>query len=216
MSFEKITFNHASEEGRGIVSASPALQSTIERFLASDQPELTVGGRFLGVGRYSTVREIDGIAIKISSPTSSRDTHESDLPRPPEDLLKQFTYMQALGGYLEAGDSDIIVPQQYFAIRSPYNGFLLGQQYMNGWEEIGEWADRIFQPDERTAFETAAVQIKSRIIRAVANTALRHGLNDLHLTKSGLHGGNILVPAGAGAATDMPLCIIDQPRTHYK
>lgn len=216
MSFEKITFNHATEEGRGIVLASPALQVTIERFLAASRPELAVGGRFLGVGRYSTVREIDGIAVKVSSPTSSRDTHESGLPRPPENLLKQFTYMQALGDYLEGGGSDIIVPQQYFAIRSPYNGFLLGQQCMNGWEEIGEWADRIFQPDEKTAFEAAAEQIKSRIIRVMTHTALRHGLNDLHLTKSGLHGGNILVPAGVGAATDMPLCIIDQPRTHYK
>lgn len=212
MSYGIEPIQHFSQEGQEVFEQSEILQEIVEIFEEMPSPERHIGGRFIGTGKYSFVRLIDDVVIKVSSPTTSEHSHKSGRPIKPENLVSQFNFLGALGNYLEKADDTIIVPRQYFVLRSVHNAYLLGQQYMNDWEPYGDWSDRAFpHPAKDHEFDAMNLQIKERITDAVGNNRLRHGLNDLRLEHEGLHLSNILVPIGAKAESPPPLCIIDQP-----
>lgn len=163
---------------------------------------------------------IGGVVMKVSTPTSSRDTYESGKPVPPENLVKQFTFLNELREYLDQRpDSNITAPKQFFVAHSSDDSFLLGQQWMEGWQTFGEWADANYSQAEEAECAAMVASVKARIIAAVTDKALLEGLNDLHLERDGkINGGNLLVPTGASRDDGLPLCIIDQPlyRQKYK
>lgn len=201
---------HFTPEGHDILRRSEHLQTIAERFWEVERPEQYIGGIFVGVGKYSSVSRVEDVALKVSSPTSSESANESGEPRMPENLFSQFRFLSALGAHLEQGDSNIIVPRQFFVMHSTHNGYLLGQQFMEGWEPYGDNSYELYE-DDPAAFKQLNAHLKARIERAVAGTALRAGLNDLRLDDKNIHVDNILVPEDVKPSKDMPLCILDQP-----
>lgn len=208
------TYRTITPAGQEHIDASPALQAVIERFWDSPEPEAVLGGLFIGSERFSKVCRIGGLAIKVSSPTSSQDTYDTGEPITPENLIDQFNYLTALREHLAKQDTSITVPEQFFVLRSRYNGYLAGMTHMADWLPYREWAPQ-WLPGSETAEHAAAAEfsdsIKQRIRAAVQGTPLWDGLNDLKLHKPQIHGGNILLPAEHKPAPDTPLCIIDQP-----
>lgn len=210
--YNECNFIRFSPEGREIFFGSAAVRQALRFFTAYPRPENSLGGRFLGAGRYSSVQMIGGIVMKASTPTSSRDAYESGRPVPPEDLVKQFTFLNELRDYLDRTDSGITAPKQYFVAHSASGNYLLGQEWMEGWQTFAEWADMEYSKDEKKECGEMVEATKARIKAAVAERALLEGLNDLHLDKEGkINGGNLLVPVGAQRDEILPLCIIDQP-----
>lgn len=214
MSFDYGSIEYITEEGKRILEGSAELRERIATFWEAPRPELMIGGRFVDVGRYSTVREIDGVVVKISSPTSSEDFNNAGKVIPPENLAAQFVFLHVLGEFLAAKQTNIVVPAQYFAIHSPHDGYMLVQEHMSGWVPIGDWVYDTYGPDDKEMFKAITKQIKDRIGSALAGTRLHRCLNDLRLDEDGMHGGNILVSKSASPEPNMPICIIDQPRIH--
>lgn len=212
MSYSSEPIQYFNPEGHEVLEQSETLQEIVEMFEETPSPERHIGGRFIGVGKYSYVRLIDDVVVKVSSPTTSKHSHESDEPIKPENLISQFNFLGALGGHLEKTNSNIIVPQQYFVLRSVHNAYLLGQQYMGGWETYADWSDKTYpHPEKDREFDAMNLRIKQRITDVVGHNKLHHGLNDLRLQRDGLHLSNILVPQAAEIEDSLPLCIIDQP-----
>lgn len=212
-----LSIKHITPAGEELLAESLLLQEVVTRFLKFESPETRIGGRIIGEGRFSTVRVFDGAAVKVSSLTSSVDSNILERPIWAEDLIKQFRYQKVLGMYLKKQNANITVPEQYFAVKSRYGAYLLCQQYMEGWQPLGEWAEETFDLSSHTKDEQKRLEqpvadlVKERIARAVGNKVLRQGLNDLRLHKKNYHSGNLLVPKGSPFEDNMPLCIIDQP-----
>lgn len=214
MPTETEPISHFSEKGHELYEQSELLQEVVSRFLNSQAPELVIGGLILGEGKYSSVRKIDNVAVKVSSPTTfSPDSSDSVTQRyaPPENLITQFDFLRRLGDYLKTQDAGIITPDQYFAVRSTHHAYLLCQQYMEGWKTISDWAVTVFAPDDEQEVMNLNETIRQRITSVVGKTTLRFGLADLFKEEKVINGGNLLVPAEAPPGPDLPLCIIDQP-----
>lgn len=210
MSFDFASIEYITEEGESILTQSPTLRERIQIFLEAAMPENMIGGKFVGTGNYSTVREIDDVAVKVSSPTSSRKWRETGESVPPENLIIQFVYLQRLRAFLIDQSANIFVPQQYFALYSPYYSYLLCQEYMRGWIDL----NKVFGPDENDKFAAATFHIIKRVEDVMSGSLLRYGLHDLYNDAYSINGGNILVPEGVEPYPGMPFCIIDQPRIH--
>jgi hypothetical protein len=196
--------------GQRYIDADPALQDLIERFWESPEPEMVLGGVFIGAERYSKVCRVGGLAIKVSSPTSSRDSDEQGRPLRAENLVNQFNYLTALRQHLQERDPSIVVPEQFFVLRSRHKAYLAGMTHMEDWLPYHTWMPERFGEVTSEARDFAD-SIRQRILNAVHDSPLRDGLTDLKLDRDQLHGGNILLPASHGPGPDTPLCIIDQP-----
>lgn len=197
--------------GHDIIRTEPRIQALLTRFWDAPEPEVVVGGRFVGAGRYSTVSLVGGIAVKICSPTSSQDYFETGIRRAPEDLIAQFDFLGELHDHLNQHDGNITTPEQFFVMRSEHHGYLLGQEYMEGYQSFIDWANDTIPVEREDIYQETYTQIKQRIKDSVAGTELGHHMTDLRLDKDGMHGGNVLVPAGTMPGPDMPFCVIDQP-----
>lgn len=202
---------HFTPEGHELLQESEDLQQALDAFWDNESPEWAIGGRFIGTGKYSSVRLIGGAALKISSPTSSEYSNENGRAARAEHLTAQFNFLRALGTHLQSTDPTICVPRQLFVAHSKFDAYALGQEYMEGWIPVADWADKYYPPEEDAAWSLMSKHIKGRIEASVAGNKLRRGLNDLLLDKSGIHGDNILIPQDAEPAPDTPLCILDQP-----
>ncbi len=222
-----LTPRTATAEGYDLLESHLPLQQAVERFLAAEQPERAMRARCIGAGRFSYVWLLDGgVVIKISSPTSSMDAHGLGQPLIAEPLTAQFSYLRALREHLERRDPSITTPRQFFVLQSAYGAYLLCQEYMDGWESLGQWVKRVLDPavvfqDERAILTNPVVRasedrIRQRLRAAVAGTTLRHGLNDLRLDTGPLHWGNLLVPQTTPADAEPRLCLIDQPGRNHR
>lgn len=213
---------HASPFGRELLNTSSLLQETIRLFADAVEPEkVRFPGRFIAWGNYGFTWLVDGVIIKITSPTSSTSVAKAKdrgvVPPavPAENLERQFTFMNLLGEHLVAQTPSIIVPTQHFVVRSGAGAYLLGQEFMEDWLPLGEWLYTVFPTPVTPAIEEKAIALwrtyKQRIADAVAGFELRHLLDDLYLEQDKFHTGNILLPPGSGPDPGIRLCIIDQP-----
>ena len=206
----------SSITGRKLLESSQQLQAVVHEFQTSATPERTINGRYIGGGRYSHIWEVEGVVVKLSSPTANRDSIQSGKPTKPEDLLEQFDFLGRLGEHLAQQPDEIIVPRQYFALCSQFGAYLLCQQYMAGWVSAQDWIGKRYgydlTDDQKQEIKTLVVTTKQRIVKAIGTSPLMSGLNDLKLDKpGGLHGGNVLFPSDAPSSLELPVCIIDQP-----
>lgn len=210
---------HSTPLGRAVLE-NPSIQQALRAYHESETPEkVTIPGiTRIGEGRFSCVGTINGIALKISSPSSGTETSDGK-PRT-EDLPEQFTTLNNLGEYLQGSSEGISTPLQIFVTQTPYGAYILGQQFMDGWVSFEQRTFQEYGPAD-TVSTTAkeeigelSIRIATRIARAIRHFPFRQNLNDLiDTTASGiwLHGGNILVPAHCTLRDTPPLCIIDQP-----
>ena len=103
-----------------------------------------------------------------------------------------------------------MVPDQYFALRSPAGNYLHAEQWMVGWASLYDVATR-----RRYSVEQEGVinrEVKQRIIASVGHTVFRLGLADVGLgATEHLHSRNVLVPEDASDLRTAPICLIDQP-----
>ena len=208
----------ATPAGHQLLEASPELQEVANRFLESNDPEdaFREHGTHLGMGSNSELRVVGGAVVKISTLTTGRQAHRTHSEIEPEDLIGQFDFMRALGAELEQmPQADVVVPEQFFAIKSNRDDYLLVQQNMVGWQPIGSWSsDRGYGP--RRSPNGIYEPVKQRLRDTLGSSALKHGVNDLGIwSKRPLHGGNLLVPKDADNL-DGPLCIIDQPASGWR
>jgi hypothetical protein len=165
---------------------------------------------FIGMGDNSEVWSIDGVAIKVATPTTGRRSWRKGRDSP-EDLIDQFIFMKVLGDHLDP-ESDVLTPIQHFALQTPGGNYLRAEEYMETWSPIGHWLHDRGHSIHDVQEDLASV--KTQIARSIGSPILRFGLNDLGLGKDHrLHTENILVPSSATDISEAPLCIIDQP-TH--
>ncbi len=217
---EHLRVRHSTPVGDELLANNEVLQTAMGLFAAAQEPHKAhvPGSRLLGAGEFGFTFEIGGIAVKISSPTSSQKSFDLGRPLPPEDLRKQFLTLAALREHLQGKEEGIVTPEQYFVATTPYKAFILAQEYMNGWVSYEDRTSQVFGPavetnaTDRQEIAQVSAGIRQRIFRALGGFALINNINDLALHKeSGVHGGNLLVPETANFDTNMPLCIIDQP-----
>jgi hypothetical protein len=179
-------------------------------------------GYYIGAGRFSHVMRLGDYAIKVSTLTSAASEERPDVEPFAEDAVWQMHFLHELREHFASQpDIGLTTPEQYFAVQGSHGGRLVVQQFMDGWETVGNWADRAlrFKDDDtyNKAIDTLSDQIKERVERAVAGTALRAELNDLRLDDPEIHPNNFLVPKGSVFdAASVPLCIIDQPKRYRK
>lgn len=179
-------------------------------------------GYYVGAGRFSHVMRLGDYAIKVSTLTSAASEDRPDVEPFAEDAVWQMHFLHELRGHLASQPGiGITTPEQYFAVQGAHGGRLVVQQFMDGWETIGKWADRALRFKDDDAYnrgiDTLSAQVKDRVERAVAGTALRAELNDLRLDDDEIHPNNFLVPKGSVFdASTVPLCIIDQPKRYRK
>jgi hypothetical protein len=203
----------ATPLGMELLESTPALQDAVIRFSTAteDAERAVVGATHIGMGNNSQVWDIAGTAVKVCTPTTGRLAWRQGAGVKPEDMLGQFSFMNALGQHLEGQtDGGITVPDHYFALRTRAGNTLLAQQNMSGWTSLYRWSQDsgYSATEERELY----VHTKSRITDGVGSSALRLGLADLGLgRRAKLHAENVLVPKEVTSADDAPLCIIDQP-----
>lgn len=210
-----------SPEGEALLRHNPAFCRALSLYALSPHAYTTrvPEARLLGAGRFSFTFEVGGAAIKFSSPYSSRDSFDhGGKPFPAEDLALQYDVLYALGEHLAGRPEGVTTPEQYLALRTADDTRLLGQEYMNRWraveartiDEFGDPTSVTLADERRVA--SLATAYRRRLREAVRDFKLRVHLNDLSFhRKSGIHGGNILVPDGEPLDASTPLCIIDQP-----
>lgn len=87
----------------------------------------------------SEVREVDGMAVKLSTETTGRSAWLSGTSAP-ENLLDQFRFMDTLATYF-GDNAEVTAPDQYLALRSRSGAYLSVQQYMDGWQSLQSWID---------------------------------------------------------------------------
>ncbi len=207
----------ASPNGVRILGESAVLQGVVAQYCAAEsRPEdvLRSGNQYVGCGNHSEVWQINGIAVKASSHSTGREVRKlgNGNNGTPEDLTDQFEFMSVLGHYAnQRSKGRLIVPEQYFALRTPKGDYLSAQEYMAGWVSLPIWAasQEYDRPQERALYRA----IQGRILENVGGAGLRLGLFDLGLASwRRLHAENVLVRADATSVeTDAQLCIIDQP-----
>ncbi len=218
---QQLSIEYITPAGREILRGSSVLQDRVRGFIEAKEPHKVRSRQlnYVGNGRFSYVFEADGIALKVSSPTTSRDAFEQKNQLYAEDLTKQFVCLNGLYRHLQGQTTSVITPEQYFAVRAPEHTFILAQQYMEGWQPWDDWVDATFGYDTEAAAEPELQQleadIKNRLRRAIGGFAMRDCVNDLvHDDK--LHWGNILLPTGHAPTQDVPVCVIDQPKSLIK
>jgi len=207
-------------EGERKLAENDALHDAIECYVDADEPEKFVpaGGRVLGVGKYSFAFLVEGIVLKVSSPTSSQSAFDTGRPTRPENLEDQFRVLSELSSHLRRTDEGITSPDQFFVAYSPAGAYILGQQYLDGWVPLEYrayqvYGDRELTVDEVNEVEDTTAALRARVVRSIAGFSMRTSINDLGLHHPvGLHGGNVMVPDGEPLRPDTKAAIIDQPR----
>ncbi len=207
-------------EGEQRLAESTALREAVEQYVASDEPEKFVpaGGRLLGIGKYSFTFLIEGIALKVSSPTSSQKAFDAGRPMQPENLEEQFKVLSELGKHLSCTNEGVVAPGQFFVINSPVGAYILGQQYLEGWVSLERRANQVYGNRELTDEEITeamdmTLALRGRIVCSLAGFSMLASINDLGLHHPvGLHGGNVMVPGNEVLGPNTRVAIIDQPR----
>jgi hypothetical protein len=220
---EQFYIHDSTARGRELLANSDQLQEAIRLFAEADEPHKAriPGARVLGAGRYGFTFHIDNMAVKVTSPTSSQESFDKKKPMPPEDLRAQYVVLGALWEHLQQRKEDVTTPEQFFVSHTPTNAFILGQEYMEGWVPVEDRTVLIYGEAGEDEAEYAAVKreikkltdaMRQRLTIALGGFALIDRIDDLGIDRSsGIHGGNLLVPAEADLNYDTPLCIIDQP-----
>lgn len=218
--FSEFHITGSTQRGRELLRTRQPLRHALGLFVAAPEAhKVPVPGAYvLGAGRYGYTLAVDGIAVKITTPTSSQESFDRGVPLPPEDLTRQFEVMGELHNYLDGEPEGVTAPEQFFVAHTPKDAYILGQQLMHGWVTVEEQTDIVHgwtdPEDEAATLEirrwTAA--LRARLQRALGGFAYLHMLDDLAFHKSsGVHAGNLLVPRQESLNPDTPLCIIDQP-----
>lgn len=217
--FDDLYVTGMTEQGEKLLS-EPRLRTAIEQFIAAPESHKArvPGIRLLGAGKYSFTFAVEGIALKISSTTTSQKAHDTQAPVPGENLERQFEVLARLEQHLRTTSEGVATPDQFFVSYTPNQTYLLGQELKDGWvpleqrtsEEYGH-ADFLSAAAEKEIRAWTA-DMRSRLTRALTGFELRPLVNDLGLHHStGLHGGNVLVAGDADLRKDPELVIIDQP-----
>jgi hypothetical protein len=209
----------ATQSGVELLSENKDLAERIKQFCSHDiRPEDCFrGAKFIAKGTIAQVWNIGGVAVKISTPTTSVHSWEAGHPARPKNLINQFDFTRALDVHLSKDkESGVIVPEPFFALRSQYGSYLYAQKNMVGWHYLGRafYEHKIAAIDHErdTTYTELSSVIKNRINAAMLGSPLRLGLDDLGLNQGEtLHNGNILVPISNAPLETSPLCIIDQP-----
>lgn len=206
----------ASAEGMALLSTNDALGKTALSFC--EYPEfahmLVEGDNYINSGRFSDVCEVGGIALKLSTPMTGNLSRNTEQPTFVEDLIDQYGFMTDLHKWLrERPDSDISVPEQYFAIQKG-DSYLLAMQHMKGMEPLHLWVRRRWT-DELDKI-SASFAIGSRIINVLKGSNLWYGMTDTSSIGAAedisiqLDSTNILVSAKDGDPETARIGIIDQ------
>lgn len=206
-------------EGEQKLAENEALREAVERYLGAKRPEMIVppGGRLLAAGKYSFAFLVEGVILKISSSTSSREAFVTKRPAKPENLEDQFKVLSKLGEHLRSNEEGVCAPDQFFVAYSPSGAYILGQEFLDGWitlegrtNEVYGYPSMITEEQRREMNGHIAV-MRSRVIRSLAGFSMQASINDLVQHDKGIHGGNVLVPRGVELDGDTWLAIIDQP-----
>ncbi len=224
-SLNNLTVLNSTPEGEALLARSQPLQEAMRLFGSAEEPHKArvPHSRLIGAGLYAFTFAIDGVAVKIASPTSSLKSFILKEPQPPEELSDQFLTLSALKQHLRGNKENITVPKQFFVAHTTHGAYIHAQEFMEGWISYEARTTEIYgSPGEinasaRKEIAWLANSLRPRLFRALGGFALRENINDLGLHKeSGVHGGNLLVPRAAPFDTDVPLCIIDQPKVNMK
>lgn len=210
----------ANPKGLVLLDGSVPIQEAVTGYCtATSQPERRLKtGTYVGMGDKSELWAIDGVVLKANSGTTGKhawrfssfsDTGSS------EDLIGQFRYMNALGDHFNSRpDSEIIVPEHFFALKTGIGAQLLGQQQMTDWISLYAWGIEARIPNDK--WNVLSHTMKDRMLellgRSGLNMGLRLGLADMGLSgREPLHSKNVLVPKDTDDPLASKLCIIDQP-----
>ncbi len=155
----------------------------------------------VGEGGNSAVRSVQGVALKASTSSTGKHTYKygNGSDNTPEDLVGHHSFMHELG--IALAGSGVVVPRQYFALRTRYGNYLQAEQHMDGWAALVQWAREHPQPAAKDAALFAAAKHQ---VLTTAGGSFRLGLAQLHA-------GNMLVPAEVASPLEGPICVIDQP-----
>ena len=213
----------ATAEGRRMLNENELVRECVRIFQATESPEkiLSYPGRFIGAGSHSYTWVVDGVLIKFSSPTSSYAAYELGEPVPPEDLGEQFRFLRGLGAYLsERPEANMVVPDQYFALRNESGAYMLAQQFMADRVMLAQRLDDELDyssPEDSAFFGVLREGFTRRLIDVATGTDFAPMLNDLiRPEKEWIHAGNLLVLTEESLDSGMSLGIIDQPGTDPK
>jgi hypothetical protein len=206
-------------EGGQKLAGNNALREAVELYVAEDEPEkfAPAGSRMLGIGKHSFTFLVEGVALKVSSPTSSQKAFDTGQPVDPEDLSEQFTVLAALSVHLRQTSYGVFTPEQYFVVRTPVGAYLLAQEYLEGWTSLEKRASHLYGDRDLTdadldEAEEVVAGLRVRVTRALEGFPMRGSINDLGLHHPrGLHGGNLMVPIDEPLRATTKLAIIDQP-----
>lgn len=217
--FDDLHVTGITPRGEKLLDETP-LRTAMEQFVgAPESHKARVPGiRLLGAGKYSFTFAVEGVALKISSTTTSQESHDKRMPIPGENLEKQFEVLAELEEHLRDTDEGITTPNQFFVSHTPNKTYLLAQELKEGWVPLEQRTSEEYghvdflSPAAAKEIKAWTLDMRSRLERSLAGFALRSSINDLGLHHAtGLHGGNILVAGDADLRNDPELAIIDQP-----
>jgi hypothetical protein len=210
----------ASPKGLVLLDGSVPIQEAVANYCtATSEPERFLKvGTHIGMGGKSELWSIDGVVLKASSGTTGKHAWQAGRFRDTgssEDLMSQFEFMTALGDHFNGiPDSEIVVPEYFFALKTHIRAQLSGQQEMTGWMSCSQWGLSRDIPNAK--WNGIAQQMKDRMMEIIGRSGLslglRLGLADMGLSNfGGLHTNNVMVPKETDDPLTSKLCIIDQP-----
>lgn len=218
--FGRAAVIEATPRGFELAERTPHLRDVIDSVVNSSQhPEdyLQRDPRFsfLGSGVRSHAYAAGDVAVKLSSRTTGMEAYNFGSTTP-ENLLRQYRVLRALGKYLEGTTDEIITPRQHFAIQPlSHRHSLMLQEYMHGWQPLRSWL--LGQNPGNTQVSDADMPdiigpIHQRLTNALSKCPFRLAINDLLKQPPGrMNCGNVLIPRHTEDPTTARLCIIDQP-----
>ena len=218
MTYSSHEFAEFSKNGRGDLLATPdgiewlqeheSFVETMADFtntekgtelFFNDKPEVL----HVDMGSNSSVFRMSGVALKMSTPYSGRQSYNESRTVRQENLFNQFIFSINLADKLK-DQSDIMTPKQYFALHSPVGNLRVEELVPPDWITLGRLAfDRGFT-NERT--EVMNQVVRARIIKVAGR--LMTASMDFGQT---LRNHNVLVQETALAPENAPLYIVDQP-----
>lgn len=194
-----------STVGRGRINSNPDLKELLDNFLRwpTDFDAQIEESTTIGRGNYATVHAFGDTAIKLCRADQEQ-----------EDLHVQFNFMSRLHDHLAEGRQGVITPAYYFEMHNRRGDRILGCERMEEWQTVYQWLHDNDPHAPKDQLDTISGVIRRRVRTAIRAPHLRLGVNDL--ASESLNGAhNVMVPVDSLDPTTAPLCVIDQPKSHF-
>jgi len=152
------------------------------------------------------------LAIKVAAPELGKQSWKYGRTRNPENLTRQFAFLDVLRQHLDAsGDTSISVAEQYLAARNHRGDYLHIEDHHANWKSIREFCrDSGLSKAQR---QELLGTLEDRVAKTITSPSLHLQHSESLAVMRSIRRATLLVPEGTKNPETAPLRIVD-PQTN--